>query len=318
MHEIGYKLSSEEHGSQALVANARRAEEVGFSFALISDHYHPWIDRQGESTFVWSVIGAISQATERIRIGTGVTCPTIRIHPAIIAQAAATCAQLLPRRFFLGLGTGENLNEHILGDKWPSAPQRLEMLEEAIEVIRMLWEGGQTSHYGRHYTVENARIYSLPEEPPPVFVAASGKKAVKLAASAGDGLISVAPDQEAVERFESAGGRGKPKLAEMNVCYARSEAEAIKTVTEWWPNIAMGGQLGQDLALPAHYEAVAELVLGDDVAEAVACGPDPDRHIEMISKYLDAGFDRVTVHQIGPDQEGFFAFYQDSVLPKVS
>jgi coenzyme F420-dependent glucose-6-phosphate dehydrogenase len=316
MHEIGYKLSSEEHGSRALVENARRAEEVGFSFALISDHYHPWIDRQGESPFVWSVIGALSQATDRLRIGTGVTCPTIRIHPAIIAQAAATCAQLLPRRFFLGVGTGENLNEHILGDTWPSATQRLEMLEEAIEVMRLLWEGGQKSHYGRHYTVENARIYSLPDEPPPVFVAGVGKKAVELAARVGDGLISVAPKKESVETFVAAGGRGKPRLAEMNVCYAESEAEARKTATEWWPNIAMGGQLGQDLALPSHYEAVAELVSEDDVAEAVACGPDPDRHIGLISKYLDAGFEQITVHQIGPDQAGFFSFYEESVLPK--
>jgi coenzyme F420-dependent glucose-6-phosphate dehydrogenase len=318
MHEIGYKLSSEEHGPKALVENARRAEEVGFSFAMISDHFHPWIDRQGESPFVWSVIGALSQATDKLRIGTGVTCPTIRIHPAIIAQAAATCSMLLPRRFFLGLGTGENLNEHILGDSWPSATQRLEMLEEAIEVMRMLWKGGQRSHYGHHYTVENARVYSLPDEPPPVFVAGAGKKAIELAARAGDGLISVAPDKEPVETFQAAGGRGKPLLAEMHVCYAENETEARKTATEWWPNIAMGGQLGQDLALPAHYEAVAELVSEDDVAEVVPCGPDPDRHIEEISKFLDAGFEQVTVHQIGPDQAGFFTFYEESVLPKVN
>jgi len=318
MHEIGYKLSSEEHGPQALVDNARRAEDAGFSYALISDHFHPWVDRQGESPFVWSVIGALSEATERLRIGTGVTCPTIRIHPVIIAQAAATSELLLPRRFFLGLGTGENLNEHILGDKWPSAAQRLEMLEEAIEVIRTLWKGGQRSHYGRHYTVENARIYSLPDEPPPIFIAGSGDKAVELAARAGDGLISVAPDGETVEAFEAAGGKGKPRIAEMHVCYSENAADARKTATEWWPNIAMGGQLGQDLALPAHYEAVAELVSEEDVAEAVACGPDPDRHIEEISKFLDAGYEQVTVHQIGPDQAGFFSFYEDSVLPKVS
>jgi coenzyme F420-dependent glucose-6-phosphate dehydrogenase len=318
MHEIGYKLSSEEHGSTTLVENARRAEEVGFSFAMISDHYHPWTDRQGQSPFVWSVIGAISQATDRLRIGTGVTCPTIRIHPAIIAQAAATSAQLLPRRFFLGVGTGENLNEHVLGDAWPSASQRLEMLEEAIDVMRLLWEGGQKSHYGRHYTVENARIYSLPDEPPPVFVAGVGRKAVELAARVGDGLISVAPEKESVETFLAAGGRGKPRLAETHVCYAESETEARKIATEWWPNIAMGGQLGQDLALPSHYEAIAELVSEDDVAEVVACGPDPDRHIEQISKYIDAGFEQITVHQIGPDQAGFLSFYRESVLPKVA
>ena len=317
MHEFGYKLSSEEHGPRALVENARRAEAAGFSFALISDHFHPWIDRQGQSPFVWSVIGALSQSTKRLRIGTGVTCPTIRIHPAIIAQAAATCAQLLPGRFFLGVGTGENLNEHVLGDTWPSAARRLEMLDEAIAIMRMLWDGGLKSHYGRHYTVENARLYSLPDEPPPVFVAGVGEKAVELAARAGDGLISVAPQKESIETFAAAGGRGKPTLAELNVCYAASEAEARKTATQWWPNVVMGGQLGQDLALPSHYEAVAELVSEDDVAQVVACGPDPDRHIELISKYLDAGFDQITVHQIGPDQAGFLSFYEESVLPKL-
>ena len=170
--EIGYALSSEEHAPADLVRYARLAEERGFTYALISDHFHPWTDRQGQSPFVWSVIGAIAEATERLRLGTGVTCPTIRIHPAIIAQAAATAAALMPGRFFLGVGTGENLNEHILGDRWPEGRVRLEMLEEAIEVIRLLWQGGYQSHHGTHYTVEQARLYTLPDEPPPIMVAA--------------------------------------------------------------------------------------------------------------------------------------------------
>ena len=181
----------------------------------------------------------------------------------------------------------------------------------------MLWKGGQHSHYGRHYTVENARIYSLPDEPPPIFVAKAGKKVVELAVRAGDGLISVAPDKESVDTFLAAGGRGKPRLAEMHVCYAESEAEARKTATEWWPNIAMGGQLGQDLALPSHYEAVAELVSEEDVVKTVACGADPDRHMDNINKFIEAGYDHVTVHQIGPHQDDFFAFYEDQILPKV-
>src|SRR5438067_7486426 len=205
--EIGYALSSEEHGPRELVAQARRAEEVGFSFALISDHFHPWTDRQGQSPFVWTVIGAIAQATGRLRLGTGVTCPLIRIHPAVIAQAAATSAAMMPGRFFLGVGTGENLNEHILGAKWPAPDERLEMLEEAVEVIRLLWQGGYQTHRGRHYTVEQARIYTLPEQLPEIAVAAAQPNAAELAGRIGDGFIGVAPERGLIEKFEQAGGK---------------------------------------------------------------------------------------------------------------
>ena len=318
MVELGYKLSSEEHDPKSLVDYATRAEAAGFSFGLISDHFHPWIDRQGESPFVWGVIGAIAHATSTLRLGTGVTCPTIRTHPAIIAQAAATSAALMPGRFFLGVGSGENLNEHVLGDAWPAASVRLEMLEEAIEIIRLLWEGGLKSHHGKHYTVENARLYSLPEQLPPIYVAASGTKATELAANAGDGLIGVAPDKESIERYESAGGRGKPKYAEVQVCWHEDVAQARKIATEWWPNIAMGGQLGQDLALPSHYEAIAELVTEDQVAKTVACGPDPEVHLDNIKQFMAAGYDHLAIHQIGPEQSEFFSFYESQVLPKIS
>jgi coenzyme F420-dependent glucose-6-phosphate dehydrogenase len=317
MVELGYKLSSEEHGPRALVDHSARAEAAGFSFGLISDHFHPWIDKQGESPFVWSVVGAIAQNTTVLKLGTGVTCPTIRIHPAIIAQAAATSAALMPRRFFLGVGSGENLNEHILGDAWPAASVRLEMLEEAIGVIRLLWKGGLQSHHGKHYTVENARLYSLPEEPPPIYVAASGSKATELAGRAGDGMIGVAPDKDTIEQYESAGGRGKSKYAEVQVCYHEDEKEAQKIATEWWPNIAMGGQLGQDLALPSHYEAIADLVSQEDVAKTVACGPDPEKHLDAIQRFIDAGYDHLAVHQIGPHQEPFFSFYETQILPRM-
>ena len=201
MPELGYALSSEEHLPNDLVRYARQAEETGFSFALISDHYHPWTDRQGHSPFVWSVIGGIAQATERIRLGTGVTCPMIRIHPAIIAQAAATSAAMMPGRFFLGVGTGENLNEHILGAKWPAPDERLEMLEEAVEVIRLLWQGGYQTHRGKHYTVEQARIYTLPDPLPEIAVAAAQPNAAELAGRIGDALVGVAPDEEVIQNF---------------------------------------------------------------------------------------------------------------------
>jgi coenzyme F420-dependent glucose-6-phosphate dehydrogenase len=308
--EIGYALSSEEHTPSELVRNAGLAEEAGFGYALISDHIHPWIDRQGHSAFVWSAIGAIARETQQLRLGTGVTCPLIRIHPAIVAHGAATCATLMPGRFFLGVGTGENLNEHVLGDRWPAPDERLEMLEEAIDVIRQLWQGEQTTHRGVHYTVEQARIYDVPDDPPPIAVAAAQPLAARLAGRLGDALISVAPDASIVQEFEEVGGADKPRYGQIHVCYADDEAEARRTAHEWWPNIALQGALGQELPLPEHYDAAAETVREGDVAELVACGPDPEPYVELVRKYAEAGFTHVYIHQVGPDQEGFFRFYE--------
>jgi coenzyme F420-dependent glucose-6-phosphate dehydrogenase len=314
---IGYTLSSEEQGPVALVGLAERAERAGFAFAGISDHFHPWIDKQGNSPFVWGVLGAISQRTERIELLSGVTCPTFRVHPAVVAQAAATAAALLPGRFSLGVGSGENLNEHILGDRWPPVRERQARLEEAIEIIRALWSGELTSHRGEHYRVENARIYSLPEEPPPILVAVGGKRSVDLAARAGDGLVGTAPKADSVERFRENGGEGKPTYGQLHVCWAESEEEARSTALEWWPNAAVSGSHFLELPLPAHFEEAAELVDEEDIAESVVCGPDPERHLAAIREFLDAGYDHVYVHQIGPDQEGFFDFYERSVLPEL-
>jgi G6PDH family F420-dependent oxidoreductase len=317
MVEIGYALSCEEHPANNLVRYARRAEEVGFTFALISDHYHPWIDRQGHSPFVWSVIGGIAQATQRLILGTGVTCPTMRIHPAIIAQAAATSAAMMPGRFFLGVGTGENLNEHILGDRWPPYDVRLERLEEAVQVIRLLWQGGVQTHRGRHYTVENARIYTLPDRPPPIMVAASGPHGAKAAGRIGDGFITTAPKDELLNQFEAGGGAGKPRYGQLAVCWAKDEASARRTVHNIWPNVAVKGELTQELPTPAHFEQAAGMVREDDVAQLVPCGPDPERHIAAVKEFVDAGCDHVYIHQIGPDQEGFFQFYEREVMPKL-
>ena len=315
--ELGYALSSEEHGPNELVRNARAAEEAGFTFALISDHYHPWVDAQGQSPFVWSVIGGIAQATERLRLGTGVTCPTIRIHPAIIAQAAATAQVMLEGRFFLGVGTGEELNEHVTGARWPGPQERLELLEEAIEILRLLWEGGYRSHYGKHYTVEQARIYTLPDEPPPIAVAAAQPKAAQLAGRLGDALIGVSPQEELLAEFDQAGGSGKPRYGQVTVCYAESEDEAKKTAFEIWPNAGLEGPLSQELTIPEHYEAAAHLLDEDDVAETVICGPDPQRHLEAIREYDDAGYTHVYVHQVGRDQDSLFRFYANEILPQL-
>jgi G6PDH family F420-dependent oxidoreductase len=315
MAELGYAMSSEEHLPNDLVRHARGAEEAGFAFALISDHYHPWIDRQGQAPFVWSVLGGIAQATARLRVGTGVTCPTTRIHPAIIAQAAATVAAMMPGRFFLGVGTGENLNEHILGDRWPAHDLRLARLEEAVAVIRQLWQGGVQTHRGAHYTVEHARLYTLPEALPPIMIAASGPKAAALAGRLGDGFIGTAPDKETLHQFAAAGGAGKPRYGQLTVCWATDEAQARRTAHEWWPNAGIPGELSQELPTPAHFAQAAQLVDEEAIAEAIICGPDAALHRRAIQEYIDAGYDHVYIHQVGPDQAGFFDFYRREIVP---
>jgi G6PDH family F420-dependent oxidoreductase len=311
---IGYFLSSEEHGPQALVDQARRAEAAGFHALWISDHFHPWIDEQGHSPLVWSTIGALSQATS-LPVTTAVTCPTVRIHPAVVAHAAATSAVLLGGRFALGVGSGEALNEHILGTVWPDADTRLEMLEEAVEVIRTLWRGGVQDHRGRHYTVQNAQIYDLPDEPSPIYVSGFGPKAVRLAASIGDGYVITMPDAELIELYHSEGGAG-PVQAGTKVCFGPDEAEAVRTAHRLWPNEALPGELAQVLPAPAHFEQAAELVTEEMIAESIPCGPDIDRHVEALQKFADAGVDELFVQQIGPDQEAFFERWAGAVLPR--
>jgi G6PDH family F420-dependent oxidoreductase len=314
---VGYKLSSEERTAAELVRDAQAAEAHGFGFALISDHFHPWTDRQGQSPFVWGVIGAIAQATRRLELGTAVTCPTVRMHPAIVAHAAATAAALMPRRFFLGVGTGENLNEHVVGAGWPEVEVRQERLEEAVAVIRLLWSGKNVSHHGRHFTVENARLYTLPPAPPPLLIAAGGPRGAELAGRIGDGLIGTEPEAGLIDRFAGAGGRGKPRYGELTVCWAEDEKAARKLAREVWPIAALASALAWELPLPGHFEAAAELVTEDAVAESVVCGPDPEAHLRAIRAYVKAGYDHVCIHQVGPNQEGFMRFYAEHVLPRL-
>jgi G6PDH family F420-dependent oxidoreductase len=316
---IGYSLSTEEHRPEDLVRYAIRAEEAGFAYASISDHFHPWIDAQGNSPFAWTVLGAVANATDRLEMITGITCPTMRYHPAIVAQAAATVASLAPGRFSLGVGTGENLNEHIIGAKWPRYETRAEMLEEAVEVIRQLWTGETVDHEGKHFTVENARLYTLPDEPPPLLVAGSGEKAAKLAGRLGDGFIGVQPDAKLVQAFEGEQPtNGRPKYLQVNVCVAETEAEARKTAFEICPTVALSGELGNLLPSPTHYEEAVKLLSEDDVAKVILCDPDPEAHVAKLREGIEAGFDHLHVYQVGPDQERFFRFYEESVLPKLS
>jgi G6PDH family F420-dependent oxidoreductase len=317
MLEIGYTPSSEEFSARELVNQAKIAEHAGFSFITISDHYHPWTHGQGNSPFVWSTLGAIAEATERIRVGTAVTCPTVRIHPAIIAQAAATVASLMPGRFMLGVGTGENLNEHICTARWPSPTVRIEMLAEAIDLIRTLWRGGWVNHHGRHFQVENARIFSLPQQLPPIYIASAAKRTAQLAGRSGDGIICTQPDAQTIQAFEQAGGASKPRFGQLTVCYASDEKQARQLALKQWPNAAITGQATTELPLPRHFEQLAQLVTEDAIAKSVVCGPDTKKHLNAIREFADAGFDHVFVHQIGPDQKAFADFYRAEVLPEI-
>ena len=309
---IGYGLSCEEYGPADLIRQARLAEEAGFAALWISDHFHPWNDAQGQSPFVWSVIGALSEATS-LPITTAVTCPTLRIHPAVVAQAAATSAVMTDGRFTLGVGSGEALNEHIFGDPWPATARRLEMLEEAVEVMRALWTGEVVNHEGEHYTVEHARLYTVPDQPVPVFVSGFGPRATDLAARIGDGYISVKPQKDAVERFRAGGGQDKPAWAGAKACCASSEEEARRIAHRLWANEGLPGELAQVLPTPEHFEQASQLVTPDMIK--LACGPDPQPHRTMVDTYREAGYDTLFVAPVGPHYEKMIELYRKEIIP---
>ena len=311
--KIGYFLSCEEYTPQQLVGQAVAAERAGFEAIWISDHFHPWNDEQGQSPFVWSVIGALSQVCG-LPVTTAVTCPTVRIHPAIIAQAAATSALMLPGGFTLGVGTGEALNEHVLGDTWPSVDVRLEMLEEAVALMRTLWEGGFVTTRSRHYQVDHARIYTLPEEPPQVFMSGFGPKATDVAARIADGYISTIPDPDLLQRFREASG-GKPAQAGTKVAWAPTPEEGWRHAHRLWANAGVPGELAQVLPSPRHFEQVSTLVTEESTRDSVPAGPDPDVHVAAIREYVDAGFDEVYVANMGPHWREMIEGYARDVLP---
>ncbi len=318
MVEIGYKLFTENHGSHDLVNYARMAEDAGFDYVDISDHYLPWISKRGKSPFAWCVIGGLSQATESIRVHTGVTCPIVRYHPALVAQMAATAAVMLPDRFELGVGTGENLNEHVVGDSFPtSVDVRLDMLREAVEIIRSLWNGEMQDYVGNYYTVINAQIFELPDTPPPIDVSAEGSKAAKVAGAIGDGLVHFEQKpEEVIQTFRSSGGEGKPCRLEFGVCYAQDESQAKKTAYEWFPIVANKGEINWLLPTPTDFEQLQQMVTPDDVAKKLVIGPDREKYVEKIRRAVQMGYDQVTLHQAGPDQEGFIRFAEEELLPE--
>jgi G6PDH family F420-dependent oxidoreductase len=310
---IGYFLSCEEYTPAQLIEQAKLAQDAGFQGLWISDHYHPWNDEQGQSPFVWSIIGALSQVVT-IPITTAVTCPTVRIHPAVVAQAAATSAVMHEGRFVLGVGSGEALNEHITGMRWPVAEERLEMLEEAVEVMRELWKGEFVSRRGAHYEVDQARIYTRPETPPKVYVSAFGPKAIEVAARIGDGYISVMPDGDLVKQFREAGGGDKPVQGGFKGCWAPSEQQGVETAHRLWANSGVPGELSQVLPSPRHFEQASSLVTPDMIKDSIVCGPDPAGHAAQIKAYREAGFDEVYVANIGPDYGQLIDLYRREFL----
>ncbi|HWB72816.1 MAG TPA: TIGR03557 family F420-dependent LLM class oxidoreductase [Egibacteraceae bacterium] len=316
MVKFGYTLLSELHGPKELVDQAQAAEDAGFDLAVISDHFHPWLDSHSDSPFAWSVLGAVAERTQRLQLATLVTCPTIRYHPAIIAQAAATVAILSDGRFTLGVGAGENLNEHVVGHGWPPVDVRHEMLEEAVEAMRLLWRGDYCSFRGKHVTVVDARLYTVPDQPPPVAVAASSSESLKLAARIGDALVGVEPDPDLVSGFERAGGLGKRKIGQVPLSYDVDEAEARRLAMRFKFAVP-GWKVMAELPNPVSFEAATATVREDDVAGIVACGPDPDAHVAAISDFVAAGFEEVCLLQVGDDHEGFLRFWRDELAPRL-
>lgn len=312
--EVGYWLSSEEHGARNLVDLAAAAEANGFAHAMISDHLHPWVPQQGHAPFVWGVLGAIAERTTDLHVATGVTAPLQRMHPVVVAHAAATAAVLLEGRFALGLGTGERLNEHVTGGPFPRPGHRRRQLEEAIPILRALLDGEELNHDGTHFTVEHARLYTRPETPPPLWIAASGKRSARLAGTHGDGLIALAADPSLVGAYRRAGGHG-PVIGQLHVCWGPEVDAARDTARRWWPNGGIPPSLLAEISRPEQFEDLAELVTTDAIADAVVCGPDPEPMARAVLRFAAAGFARAYVHQVGPDQEGFFSFWDEEVRP---
>jgi G6PDH family F420-dependent oxidoreductase len=317
MAKYGYKLMSEEHGPSDLVRNAVRAEEVGFDFVAISDHFSPWLSSQGHSPAAWTVLGAIAARTQRVGLVTAVTCPTIRYHPATVAQSAATLALLSNDRFTLGLGSGENLNEHVVDQGWPAPKERQDMLFEAIEVIQRLWSGDEVSHEGPFYSIDRAKLWDVPKTAPVIAVAAGGPRAARHAGERALGLFATEANKELIEAWSKEGGKG-PRYAEVALCYAKNEADAVRTARERMRFSMLGWKVMPELPTPESFEEATATVRDEDIAEKIACGPDPEKHVAAVRKYIEAGFDHVVLLGIGPDQEGFSAFFQKELKPRLA
>ena len=316
MAKFGYKLMTEEHGPKALVQNTQRAEDAGFDFVSISDHFHPWLEVQGHCPFAWSVLGAIAETTSRIAITTGLTCPILRYHPAIVAQAAATIQVMSDGRFSLAIGAGERLNEHVTGARWPSVLERHEMLGEAIDICRALWSGGVHTFRRKHFEVDHARLYDPPGKPIPILVGVSGPHGVALAAEKADGMMATDPDKALVDDFRRKAG-DKPRYCEVTLAYAESEEAALKMACDRFKFGALTWPVMSELPSVEAFEAATRFVKPQDMARSVGAGPDPEKHLAAIRRYAEAGFDHIVLLGVGPDQARFIDFFEKELKPKL-
>jgi G6PDH family F420-dependent oxidoreductase len=318
MAAIGYTIMSEQAGPRQLVADAVRAEEAGFDFVAASDHYFPWLEEQGHSPYIWAVLGAVAHATEGIDLMTYVTCPTMRYHPAVVAQKAATVQLLTDGRFTLGVGAGENLNEHVVGHGWPPVDVRHAMLEEALQIIRALFDGETVTFRGDHLATENARLWDLPDDPPRIGVAASGPESCTLAGTWGDALIAVQPEVELVRMFDDAGGKGRRRVGQVAIAYDPDESTAAKRAREQFRWFAGGWEVMAELPGTSHFAAAAQNVREEDITAQIPCGPDVAAHVDAVAKFVDAGFTDVAVVQIGGDtQSDFFDWAERELLAEL-
>ncbi|MGS2591843.1 LLM class F420-dependent oxidoreductase [Streptomyces hebeiensis] len=316
MVRIGYTMMTEQAGPRALVEHVVGAERAGFDFSVTSDHYFPWLESQGHAPYAWSVLGAAAQATSRIPLMTYVTCPTTRYHPAVVAQKAATMQLLSEGRFRLGLGSGENLNEHVVGAGWPAPHVRLEMLQEAVEIIRALFGGGPVNHHGAHFDVENAKLWDLPEAPPPIGIAVSGRRSCELAGRLGDLVIATEPRAELVKLFDEGGGAGKPRVGQLPVCYDTDRDAAVARAHDQFRWFAGGWPVNSELPGPTAFAGATSFVRPEDVAETIPCGDDVDAFVDAVKPYVDAGFTEIALVQIGGEhQRPFLDWSEKTLLP---
>jgi G6PDH family F420-dependent oxidoreductase len=314
--QIGYTMMCEQAGPKQLVRDLVLAEEAGFDFAVISDHYFPWLDAQEHAPYAWSVLGAAAQATQRIPLMTYVTCPIRRYHPAVVAQKAATMQLLSDGRFTLGLGAGENLNEHVVGGGWPLAAVRHEMLDEAVEIIRALWTGETVTYRGKHFDVEAAKVWDLPEAAPPIGIAVSGPSSCRLAGRHADVMIAVEPSAELGRLFDAAGGANKPRVGQIALSYDPDRATALRRAMDQFRWFTGGWRVNAELALPASFDQASKTVREEDVAARMPCGPELQAHLAGIRQFELAGFSHVALVQVGGEtQEQFISWAATELLP---
>lgn len=311
---LGFKLIAEAFSPVEIVRQAVQAEEAGFDFVEVSDHFHPWVSEHEHSGFAFSMLAAAAARTERIELATGVTCPFIRYHPAVVAQAAATNALLADGRFTLSVGAGERLNEHIVGAGWPPVSVRHEMLREAVEIIRLLWSGGYHSYQGKHLRLEDARVFDLPDSLPPIVVAAGGPQAARLAGELGDGLFATEPRDDLIAAYTSAGGTGS-LYAEVPLAWAPTEDAAAESARKLFRFGITGWKVQAELPNPVNFDAATKFISADHLRAQFGCGPDVTRHVEVTKEFAAAGYDQLALVNAGPDMDGFFDFFVKELGP---